>query len=119
MLRPRPTLLAKLLAATVLPTVLLFALFVQPALGAAVAWDVALVAPAGVLPDPTAVATLAFLLMVRGPARWTLLAIPLLWCIASGVLAWARESADALVTLGAAALALGLAATQRRDGGRG
>ena len=98
---------------------LLFALFVQPALGAVVAWDVALVAPAGVLPDPTAVATLAFLLMVRGPARWTLLAIPLLWCIASGVLAWARESADALVTLGAAALALGLAAAQRRDGGRG
>ena len=98
---------------------LLFALFVQPALGAVLAGDVAMAALAGVLPDPTAVATLAFLLMVRGPARWTLLATPLLWCVASGVLAWARGSADALVTLGAAALALGLAAAQRRDGGLG
>lgn len=94
---------------------LLFALFVQPALGAVLAGDVAMAALAGVLPDPTAVATLAFLLMVRGRARWMLLAIPLLWCVASGVLAWARGSADALVTLGAAALALGLAAAQRRD----
>ena len=94
---------------------LLFALFVQPALGAVLAGDVAMAALAGVLPDPTAVATLAFMLMVRGRARWMLLAIPLLWCVASGVLAWARGSADALVTLGAAALALGLAAAQRRD----
>ena len=94
---------------------LLFALFVQPALGAVLAGDVAMAALAGVLPDPTAVATLAFLLMVRGRARWMLLATPLLWCVASGVLAWARGSADALVTLGAAALALGLAAAQRRD----
>ena len=94
---------------------LLFALFVQPALGAVLAGDVAMAALAGVLPDPTAVATLAFLLMVQGRARWMLLATPLLWCVASGVLAWARGSADALVTLGAAALALGLAAAQRRD----
>ncbi len=97
---------------------LLFALFVQPALGAVLAGDVAMAALAGVLPDPTAVATLAFLLMVQGRARWMLLATPLLWCVASGVLAWARGSADALVTLGAAALALGLAAAPRRDPAR-
>ncbi len=96
---------------------LLFALFVQPAFGAALAGDVAAVALAGVLPDPTAVATLGLVLLAEGRARCTLLAIPLLWCVASGVLAWARESADALVTFGAAALALARAAARRRDPG--
>ena len=94
---------------------LLFALFVQPALGAVLAGDVAAAGLAGVLPDATAVATLGFLLTVRGSARWTLLALPLLWCAASGVLAWARGSADALVTPGAAAAALALAAAKRCD----
>ena len=37
----------------------------------------------GVAPDPTALATLGFLLMARGRAVWLLAAIPLLWCLVS------------------------------------
>ncbi|MFO1315096.1 MAG: DUF6064 family protein [Burkholderiales bacterium] len=96
---------------------LLFALFVQPALGVAFAGSWQSTPLAGVLPDPTAVATLGFVLMAQGRVRWTLLVIPLLWCAASGTLAWAMESAEAFVMFGAAALALVLAVVQRRDRG--
>lgn len=92
---------------------LLFALFVQPALGAALGGSVAAMPLAGLLPDPTAVATLGFVLTANGRARWTLLAVPLLWCAASGVLLLAQESWLAVVMLGAGALALGLGAAKR------
>lgn len=36
-------------------------------------------------PDPTAVGTLGILLMTRSNWRWWLAAIPLLWCLVSGV----------------------------------
>ena len=93
---------------------LLFALFVQPLFGAwsAGRWPAAPLA--GLLPDPTAVATLGFVLAGGGPVRWPLLAIPLLWCAVSGVLLWAMESPAAFVMLGAGAIALALAVARQR-----
>jgi hypothetical protein len=39
----------------------------------------------GLAPDPTAIGTLGFLLLARGGWALTLLPIPLLWCLASGM----------------------------------
>jgi len=37
----------------------------------------------GTVPDPTAIATIAALALVRGRIRWLLLVIPILWCALS------------------------------------
>ncbi len=42
----------------------------------------------GMAPDPTAIATLGFVLMLRGRWPMTLLPIPLLWCVTSGLTLW-------------------------------
>ena len=39
----------------------------------------------GIAPDPTAIATLGFLLVARGRSTLLLYPIPLLWCLASGL----------------------------------
>ena len=43
----------------------------------------------GVAPDPTAIATLATLVLVRGRIRWLLLIVPLLWCAVAAATQWA------------------------------
>lgn len=43
----------------------------------------------GIAPDPTALGTFGYLLLARGKWALTLLPIPLLWCIASGLTFWA------------------------------
>lgn len=43
----------------------------------------------GVAPDPTAIATVATLALVRGRIRWLLLAVPLLWCAVAAATLWA------------------------------
>ena len=93
---------------------LLFALVVQPLWGVWTAgrWPAAPLA--GLLPDPTAVATLGFVLTGAGPVRWSLLTIPLLWCAVSGTLLWAMESPAAFAMLGAGAFALVLAVARQR-----
>jgi hypothetical protein len=58
----------------------------------------------GIAPDPTAIATLGFLLLARGGLPILLLAIPLLWCLASGVTLWAMDEPQAWVPLAAALL---------------
>lgn len=65
----------------------------------------------GVAPDPTVVATLGILLAATR-LRATLLVVPLLWCAASGALAWAMGSRDALV-MPLAGLVILIAATFR------
>ena len=47
----------------------------------------------GIAPDPTAIATLGFLLMARGRSVLLLYPIPLLWCLASGLTLWAMAGA--------------------------
>lgn len=49
----------------------------------------------GIAPDPTAIATLGFLLMARGRSTLLLYPIPLLWCLASGLTLLAMADAQA------------------------
>ena len=51
----------------------------------------------GMAPDPTAIATLGFLLMARGRIALLLYPIPLLWCGASGLTLWAMADTQAVV----------------------
>jgi Family of unknown function (DUF6064) len=72
----------------------------------------------GVLPDPTAIATLGFLLLVRGRGRWIAMVVPVLWCIATGLTLFAMSWPDFGIPLLAAAIAVSVAAAQNRRGGR-
>jgi hypothetical protein len=65
----------------------------------------------GLAPDPTVIATLGLLLLLEGGVRWPLLAVPLLWCLASGATLWAMGSREALILFAAAFLVI-LAATR-------
>jgi hypothetical protein len=64
----------------------------------------------GFAPDPTAIATLGFLILAPGRLAWLLYPIPLLWCLASGLTLWAMEDAQAWVPFAAAVLSVGAAA---------
>ena len=72
----------------------------------------------GVLPDPTAIATLGFLLLVRGRWRWAVMVVPVLWCLTTALTQLAMSWPDFGIPLLAAAAAVGAAATQNRGGGR-
>jgi hypothetical protein len=48
----------------------------------------------GVTPDPTAVGTVATLMLVRGRIRWVLLVVPLLWCAIAAATLWAMATAS-------------------------
>ncbi|HEU5304901.1 MAG TPA: DUF6064 family protein [Gemmatimonadales bacterium] len=58
----------------------------------------------GMSPDPTAISTLGLLLLAEGRARWTLMAVPVLWCMLAGATLWAMRSPEAWVPLVAALL---------------
>lgn len=58
----------------------------------------------GIAPDPTAIATLGFLLLARHRQAMLLYPIPLLWCLASSVTLWAMDDPQAWVPFSAAAL---------------
>lgn len=97
---------------------LLFALLVQPAVGALFGrpWSQAEVF--GLAPDPSVIGTLGLLLLLRRTDRhgvsdgwlaswaWLLWPIPLLWCLLSGATLWTMGSPDALLLPAAAGLAL-------------
>lgn len=58
-------------------------------------------------PDPTAIATLGLLLVVRGPMAWVLVPIPLVWCALSALTVWTMgEPAAASLPLAAFLLPL-------------
>ena len=61
----------------------------------------------GVAPDPTALATVATLALVRGRIRWPLLAIPLLWCAFTALTLRAMKSPEFFVVIIVALLSLG------------
>ena len=61
----------------------------------------------GVAPDPTAIATVAALGVLRGVPRWVLTIVPLAWCAIAAATLWAmNEIAHALVVVAATALAV-------------
>lgn len=65
---------------------------------------------AGTAPDATAIATLGMVLMARGRAAWSLLVLPLAWCVVTGATLWAmRLESAAMLPFAAGALALLLA----------
>ncbi|MBA3258375.1 MAG: MFS transporter permease [Gemmatimonadales bacterium] len=61
----------------------------------------------GMVPDPTAIATLGLLLLAEGSRRWILLVVPLIWCAVSGATLWAMGSPETWLLLLAAALVVG------------
>ena len=68
----------------------------------------------GFAPDPTAIATLAVLMLARGPIAWVLRAIPLAWCVVSGTTLATMDDAQAWLLFGAA-LATLVASVRGRD----
>ena len=70
----------------------------------------------GMAADPTAIATVAALGLVRGRIRWVLLVVPLLWCAVTAATLWAMDAPEAVVVTGAALLALLPATRGRRNG---
>jgi hypothetical protein len=68
----------------------------------------------GIAPDPTAIGTAGLLLLTDGRARWELLAVPLLWCLVSGLTLWAMGSAEALLPPAVALIVIVAAALKNR-----
>jgi hypothetical protein len=60
----------------------------------------------GVAADPTAIATVAVLALVRGRLRWWLLIVPLLWCAVTALTLWAMKVPEAGVVAVATLFAL-------------
>ena len=92
--------------------ILLFALVVAPLIGPLFGRTWRQVEIFGVAPDPTAIATLAVLLLAAGRVRWELMALPLLWCAISGATLLSMKAPDAGIPLAAAVLVVSLAAWQ-------
>jgi len=89
--------------------IFLFALFIQPLLGAVAGRGWLQSEIFGVAPDPTAVATLGIILLTTKKFYGLLLLIPFLWCAISGTILFTMDSPDALVLPIVAILALFLA----------
>ena len=70
----------------------------------------------GIVPDPTALATLALVLRARGAMRWLLAVVPLAWCAIAAATLLAMESAQAYVVIGLALAALAFAMATRPAG---
>lgn len=85
-----------------------FALVIQPLIGPLLAGrDWAQIEIFGMTPDPTVTMTLGILL-AADRLRWTLFALPLIWCAISGATAWTMEAPDAFVMPLCALLVLGV-----------
>jgi hypothetical protein len=92
--------------------ILLFALLVQPLIGALAGRSWSQVEVFGVAPDPTAIGTMGILLLAAGRVRWELLLIPIFWCAISSATLLSMDAPDAWIPIGAGALAVSLAAWQ-------
>ncbi len=92
----------------------IFALALQPWIGAAIGRPWLQAEIFGIAPDPTVIATLGILLLVSGWIRPVLLCIPIIWCVISGATLWAMGSADALLMPFIALLVLLLIVGQAR-----
>jgi hypothetical protein len=72
----------------------------------------------GIAPDPTVIATLGFLIVLRGRRLWLLYPIPILWCLLSGITLRTMGEAQAWMPFAAvavAALAVATAAVRRPE----
>jgi len=94
----------------------LFALAAEPFVGPVLGRGWRAVEIFGVAPDPTAIATLGILLLVRVRGRWLLFILPAIWCAISGATLMAMKSPDAWIPPLAAAVAIVGAVRQARAG---
>ena len=69
-------------------------------------------------PDPTAIASVAVLALVRGRIRWLLLVVPVLWCGIAAATLWAMGAPEAWVVLAAGLVALSPALRATRHDAR-
>jgi hypothetical protein len=69
----------------------------------------------GLAPDPTAVATLGALLLVRGWLRLALAFVPLGWCAVGGATLWTMDAPDAWILPLAGAVFIGAAIFEKRQ----
>jgi hypothetical protein len=67
----------------------------------------------GIAPDPTALATLAVLLLGNTRTLWWLWPIPVTWCLLSGATLWAMDAPDFVLAPLGAMLAIGMAISSR------
>lgn len=67
----------------------------------------------GLAPDPTAIGTLALLALVSGGGAWLLMIVPLFWCAISGLTLWTMGSAEFILPLAGAVLAVAIAIANR------
>lgn len=89
-----------------------FALVVEPSIAVVAGRPWPAVEIFGVGPDPTAVATLAVLLLAR---QRLLTVIPILWCAISGATLWTLQERDALLLPAAAIVAAVMMLRRRSD----
>ena len=69
----------------------------------------------GLHPDPTAIATLAVLLIIlRGPTLWLAMLIPIVWCVIGSLTLIAIDASGALIPLAAAAIIAGTSIARER-----
>jgi hypothetical protein len=96
--------------------IFIFAVVVQPLIGPFMGRPWLQAELFGLAPDPTGVAALGLVLMMRGRAAWLLMIVPLLWCAISGATLWAMEAPDALVlpVIGLVVLVLATARAWRK-----
>jgi hypothetical protein len=93
---------------------LAFTVLIYPALAAAMGRPWLAAELFGIAPDPTALGTLAVLVLVRSKQRWIAAAIPALWCAISGLTLLALDAEDFFIPPLGALLALGLSAAAAR-----
>jgi hypothetical protein len=101
-------------------TLIATALVVQPVTALLLGRPWTQVEVVGLSPDPTAVFTLGFLLLAQR-SHWWLFPIPVLWCLASGIVLGTMGAADAFISPLAALIALVARSLLRRrpgDAGR-
>jgi len=77
----------------------LFALFMQPLTGPLLGRPIAQAETIGLMPDPTAIATLGLLLTATSRYRIGLLIIPLAWCAVSAATLWTMGSPEAWIVI--------------------
>ncbi len=87
----------------------LFALLIFPLVGPLLGRSWAQAEVFGMVPDPTALATLGVLLLAGVRPLWWLFPIPVVWCLISGATLWAMDSPGFAIAPLAALLAVSLA----------
>ena len=89
------------------PVLLVYALALHPLVAPVAGRPLAAAEVVGLAPDPSAMATLGFLLLLRrGAVSWLLATLPLLWCLASAATLLTMGTAEGLIPLASALLFL-------------